>query len=91
MARVGRAHAGRHLAQRVRCPLPWRGGASAKAVTGTVLAIVTLYDRVAEVHTAVLAVQEDEAALAAFAATLTSQPEPSPASPDWTGGSPHVR
>ncbi|MGH3752474.1 MAG: hypothetical protein ACRDRP_07220 [Pseudonocardiaceae bacterium] len=42
-------------------------------------------------HTAVLAVQEDEAALAAFAATLTSQPEPSPASPDWTGGSPHVR
>ncbi len=51
-----------------------------------VLAIVTLYDRVAEVHAAALAVQEDEATLAAFAAELTGQPEPSPTNPDHDHG-----
>ncbi|MGH3478393.1 MAG: SEC-C metal-binding domain-containing protein, partial [Nocardioidaceae bacterium] len=53
-----------------------------------VLAIVTLYDRAAEIHAAALAAQEDgdEAALAAFAAELTSQPEPSPTNPDRDHG-----
>ncbi|MGH3778417.1 MAG: SEC-C domain-containing protein [Pseudonocardiaceae bacterium] len=53
-----------------------------------VLAIVGLYDRVAEIHAAALAAQEDggEAALAAFAAELTSQPEPSPTNPDRDHG-----
>ncbi|MDT7712663.1 MAG: hypothetical protein QOG46_1352, partial [Pseudonocardiales bacterium] len=48
-----------------------------------VLAMVTLYDQVAEVHAAALAVHEDgdEAALAAFAADLTGRPEPSSANP----------
>ena len=47
-----------------------------------VLAIVTLYGRVAEVHDDALAVQEDAAPLAAFAAKLTGQPGPSPTNPD---------
>ncbi|MGH3785178.1 MAG: hypothetical protein ACRDRG_01180, partial [Pseudonocardiaceae bacterium] len=49
-----------------------------------VLAIVTLYDRVALVHAAAQNAQEDggEALLAACAAELMSQPEPSPADPD---------
>ncbi|MGH3984539.1 MAG: hypothetical protein ACRDST_18090, partial [Pseudonocardiaceae bacterium] len=53
-----------------------------------VLAIVTLYDRVALMHAAALAAQEDggEAALVAFAAELTSQPEPSPTNPDRDHG-----
>ncbi len=53
-----------------------------------VLAIVTLYDRVAEMHTAALAAEEDggEAALADFAAELTNRPEPSPTSPDRDHG-----
>ncbi|MGH3770877.1 MAG: SEC-C metal-binding domain-containing protein [Pseudonocardiaceae bacterium] len=53
-----------------------------------VLAIVTLYDRVAEIPAAAPATQEDEgeAALAAFAAQLTSQPEPSSTSPDRDHG-----
>ena len=53
-----------------------------------VLAIVTLYERVAEMHAAALAAQEDggEAALAAFAAELTGQPEPSPTNPDRDHG-----
>ncbi|HEY6421737.1 MAG TPA: SEC-C domain-containing protein [Pseudonocardiaceae bacterium] len=51
-----------------------------------VVAIATLYDRVAEVHAAALSLQEDEAALAAFAAELTGQPEPSPTNPDRDHG-----
>jgi SEC-C motif len=53
-----------------------------------VLAIVTLYGRVAEMHVAALAAQEDggEAALAAFAAELTGQPEPSLTNPDRDHG-----
>ena len=53
-----------------------------------VLAIVTLYDRVAEMHAAALAAQEEggEAALAAFAAELTGQPQPSLTNPDRDHG-----
>ncbi len=53
-----------------------------------VLALVTLYNRLAEIHAAALAAQEDggEAALAAFAAELTGQPELSPTNPDRDHG-----
>ena len=53
-----------------------------------VLAIVTLYDRVADVHAAALAAHEEggEAALAAFAAELTGQMGPLPADPNRDHG-----
>jgi tetratricopeptide (TPR) repeat protein len=49
-----------------------------------VLAMVTLYDQVVELHAAALTAQEDrgEAALAAFITELTNPPELSPTSPD---------
>ena len=49
-----------------------------------VLAIVTLYHRVAQLHAGALTAQEEgsEAALAGFAAKLMGQPEPSPTDPD---------
>lgn len=50
----------------------------------SVLMIVRLYDQVAEICAAGMAVHEEgeETALAAFAAELTDRPEPSPADPD---------
>ncbi len=94
----GLAHDGEWLARRGFDFQQWRVQKRCAAMAGrydlsddealAVLAIVTLYDRVAELHAAALAAHEEgrDAALTAFAAEFTGQLEPLPTAPNRDHG-----